>query len=457
MDKLVLAASLSNANDPVEANAIISFAGAGTTNPISNGKRIKWTPEFLRKKVSTMVGMPVNVKLNADGKATGHTENFDIGTVKSAWYDEATDSGWANVTFWKHRYPKTVAQLQKLYANKEVDPSMEFLPTDMVTNEDGSVSPVDGRFSGIGFVGKGGDPRANVFLMAALNEDTESMQENKPVMDLFKDFVAFMKGRPKEEPLEASTDTLQAAHEGSFEWLQSEVRDHLQGEDPNNFAEIIATYSNYAIYKTNGDYFRIDYKRSGADLTFGEPQSVDPVYQPTAKASAAEGEDENTGQPDQGVDMTATPEELQAAKDQQLEELKASVEKLTEALAAQTALNEQLKAAREADEAEKKSKELADSRMAEIEKITPVKETLKASLYENLKMIDDTAYEAVKASFAAAAELKAGIAPEGDDIVNPSQPGKPEDPTKVDPKELEKWRAEAQAKFGTGPNSKDKE
>lgn len=460
-------ASLLDPFDPSDVTVTMSFAGVGTTDKISTGQRIRWTPEILRRKVKTLEGKPVNVLLNAEGNPTGHTTEQTVGAIKRAWFDEDNQVAMAEAVLWPHYKPKTVSRLKELFkaGNKSFMPSMEYLPNGAITtNDDGTVTPVDGGFSGVGFVGMGGDPRASIYLMAALKEDEKIRQEDAPMS--FKDFIAEVKaaltGKPVEkEPVPITIDDqLQAAHEGSFEWLSRQVSSHLNGGDSMSYSNLIATYSNYAIYKDGEDnYYRVDYKRSGEELTFGEPQKVDPVYQLAAQASAEEGAIDDTGQPEHIGDlhdMTATPDELQAAKDEQIEELKASLQSLSEALDKQTKTNEALMAEKEKEDKEKKAVALADTRLAELEKIVPdKKDELKASLYESLKTLDDAGYEVVKASLAAAAQLRAGIAPDADHLENPEHDKTAEE--KKFAEDQKKWQAEAAAKFGTGTKSKDKE
>lgn len=533
METITINASLVDPNDPTEVNVVAAVAGVGTTHRLSTGQIIKWTPEFLRAKAHTFIGKPVNINFNADDEATDHSRRA-IGTIKTAEYDEEQETVMVNAALWGHYYPKTVEKVRKLYADKKLNVSMELsYPKDtLVANSDGSQTPTEGTFSGMGFVGTPGDPRSMVYLMASMEEEEKGMQETS-VMDVIKKIGAMLLGGSTSEEEQAATLSttsrndlpdssfacpekrkypvkhkdgsidlphlrnamarvsdpnndqcgkdvimslakkhlgdsamaeilaeVHAAHQGSFEWLRHELQDHLM-EDGSSYPMIIATYSNYAIYQDGDKYFRIDFTRSGDKLNLGEPQEVDPVYQPIAKASAEEGgvvPAEDTGNHNQGESktMTATPEELQAAKDAQIEELKASLDAVTQTaneLKAALGAREAADAAREAAE---KATKLADERMAEIEKIVPVKDELKAALLENFKVLDDAAYEAVKASFAASAELRAGIAP-GEGLENPdATPSK--DEQKVPEATLKQFREEAKAQFGIkGDKSEDKE
>ena len=523
-------ASLVDPSDTTEVNVVAAVVGVGTTHRLASGHTIKWTADFLRAKASTFIGKPVNIVLNAAGEATDHSRRV-IGAIKEAHYDEDKQAIMVTAALWGHYYPETIKKIRSLFASERLNVSMEFsYPSGTLTaNEDGTQSPTDGSYSGMGFVGKAGDPRSTVYLMAALEKDDDEHAEAS-VSDVIKEIVARLLGKTQEvldaAPLSTDTrsdlpdssfacpeqrkypvkhkdgsidlphlrnavarvsdpnndqcgkDTIMslakkylnqeetaalmeahAAHEGSFEWLRRALGDHLVGEgsmdgQPSEMF-VIATYPNYAIYQEGDSYFRIDFKRSGEKLNFGEPQEVDPVYQPTAKASVEEdGVDpaDDTGTQSQGDEttMTLTPDEALAAKDEQIEELKATLD------AVRNTLNE-MKAAQEAREADEKAEDRANERMAELEKIVPVKDELKPALHASLKALDDSAYEVVKASFAASAEIRAGIAP-GDEITNPDPtPDHSKDSQKVSDTELDTFRKEAQAQFGTGQQSEDKE
>lgn len=467
LETIQVDASLVNPNDTTEVNVVAAVAAVGNTHRLATGQIIKWTPEWLRAHAGDFIGKPVNVRLDSRGKATGHSRD-PIGAIKESFYDEDKQAIMVTASLWEHYRPETIKELRKLFKNEELKVSMEFKYPEgsLQANGDGSHSPTAGTFSGMGFVGQAGDPRSMVYLMAALEKDEQSKQENV-VSDVIKEIGARLASAFKTEPdqpeepefnaeaQDVKNAELSAAHEGSYEWLGRALQEHLSaGQSPDQpaYHYIIATYPNYAIYQEGTDYFRIDYKRSGDKLNFGEPQEVDPVYQPTAKASAeASGEvpADNTGNLIQGEEntMSATPEELLAAKDEQIAELKATLDAVNIAVG-------EMRAAQAAREAADAAKTLADERLAELEKITPVKEEAKAALHESLSKIDEPAYEAVKAAFAASAEVRAGIAPT-DAITNPNEPGSKNE-QHVPEADMEAFRAEAQAQFGSGLQSEDK-
>lgn len=468
MDTIILEASLANPSDTSEVNVVAAVAAVGKTHRLASGQIIKWTPEFLRANAHTFIGKPVNIKFDSRGKATGHSR-LVIGAIKEAFFDEAKQAVIVTAALWEHYDQKAVEKIRTLYAEGKLKVSMELkYPKDtMIANADGSHTPTVGTFSGMGFVDQAGDPRSMVYLMAALAKE-DNVQETS-VTDVIKEIVARLNGTFKDhaEEVEPNQDDvnaeLSAAHEGSYEWLARNLQAHLSANrsaDEPAYHYIIATYPTYAIYQEGADYFRIDYKRSGDKVNFGEPQEVDPVYQPTASASAEEGGVDpavNTGNLHQGEEdimSEKTQEDLQAAQAQNAE-LKASLDAMANTLSELKGALEARDAADAARVAAEAASAKANERMAEIEKIVPVKDELKAGLLENLKVVDDAAYEALKSTFAASAELRAGIAP-GAGITNPD-PTPEKDTQKVPENLMKDFQAEAAAQFGTGSKSESGE
>jgi hypothetical protein len=459
---LEIDASLVNPMDKTEVNVIAGLIGVGTTDRLSTGQRIKWGADWLRAHAEEFIAKPVNIRLDSRGKATSHTREKVVGAIKTAHFDEQKQALMVTASIWPHYNPETVQKIKELYDQKDLHVSMEMKYPEgaLQANEDGTYTPTAGTFSGMSFVGKPGDPRSMVYLMAAL-EDEDKTDRETLVADIVKDIgakiaSAFASKEPEEPEFDAEAQNdknaeLAAAHAGSYEWLGRALQAHLsagQDTDAPAYQYVLATYPNYAIYQNGADYFRIDYKRSGDQLNFGEPQAVDPVYQPTAKASAeASGDDpaDNTGNPNQGENdtMSATPEELLAAKDEQMAELKAAFAEVSTNL--KNVLDAQ--AAKEADE---KATKTADERLAELDTINPIKdEKVKSALHANLKIVDDAGYEALKSAFAASAELRAGIAPT-ETIANPNEPGTKTNGQSVPEADMKALQAEAEAQFPTG-------
>lgn len=166
-------ASLLDPNDPVETNIVVDAAGVGRTNRLATGQILTWTAEKLRAFASTMVGMPINVDLDEDGEATGHSRRA-VGAVTKAEFDEGTQTLRATGSVWAHYYPSLASRLKELFTDGRVEPSMEFTPTaELQSNADGSETPTAGRFSGLALVRRGADPRARALLMASVREDLE--------------------------------------------------------------------------------------------------------------------------------------------------------------------------------------------------------------------------------------------------------------------------------------------
>lgn len=469
-ERITVNASLVDPKDSTEVNLVAAAVGVGTTNRLASGQKIKWTADFLRANVGSFVGKPINVMITEMPKgkttATGHTRKV-VGAIKDAIFDEERQEAIVTGSLWPHYFPKTVSQIRDLYKHKDLNVSMEFSyePGTLQANEDGSESPTQGGFSGMGIVDKPGDPRSMVYLLAALKDDEAQAQEVSAV-SVVKELISRLKksfdleeAEAESEEEEEETETTgalaheaEAAHEGSYEWIRRAIQDHLVAASGGMaYCEVIATYSNYAIYKDGDDYFRIDFKRSGGQLNFGEPQAVDPVYQPTAKASTEEGGDtpvDDTGTLNQGEISNMTPEEAQAAKDE-IAQLQASLNDANKTLA-------DMKAAQDARDAEDSANKRADERMAEVEKILPVKEDLKAGLRESLKTLDDAAYEVLKANFASAKTIAAGIAP-GDEIENPDPTPGTKDSQEVPEAAMKQFQAEAMAWSGQANKSEDKE
>lgn len=461
METIQVDASLVNPEDTTEVNVVAAVAAVGTTHRLSTGQRINWSAEFLRAHAKDFIGTPVNIRLKTDPtgkvKASDHSRD-PIGAIKEAYFDEEKQAIIATASLWEHYRPSTVQQMRKLYKDGDLHVSMEFKYPEgsLQANEDGTHTPTAGKFSGMGFVGQAGDPRSMVYLMAALEKDENSQQETV-VADVIKEIGARLLGKTTEEEPEFDEQKqndlnaeLSAAHEGSFEWTARRLQEHLSaGRDVDNpaYHYVIATHPNHAIYQDGEDYFRINFKRSGDKLDFGEPQKVNPVYQETAKASAeASGEQpaDETGNPSQGDKdtMTVTPEEALAAAKTENDALKAAFDQMKLSF-------DEMKAGIDAREASDKEKALADTRFAELDKIAPVKEEVKAALYESLKKLDDAGYEAVKSAFAAIPdEAKAGIDPTPV-IANPDEPtGKPKNEQDVPKAKLDAFAEEAKAQFG---------
>ena len=168
-------ASLSNPDDPAEVTLVADVAGVGRTQRLATGQVLNWTPEMLRKFAPSLIGKPVNVDLDETGEPGGHTRRV-IGAITHAEFDESRQVVSVHAALWRHYFGATVARLKELGARLQV--SMEFLMAQVTDNGDGSITPTEGEFSGLGIVRVGADPRNQVLLLASLAEDEASRKES---------------------------------------------------------------------------------------------------------------------------------------------------------------------------------------------------------------------------------------------------------------------------------------
>lgn len=444
----VLEASIENPNDTAEVNVIAAVASVGI-----NANGIEWTEEFLQEKADTFIGMPVNIFLDAEGEPTGHSRQA-IGSIIESWYDRTARAIMVKASLWGHYFPRAVKRIKELYSAKKLKVSMEFLTNkaSLVANEDGSQRPVDGRFSGMGFVRNPADTGQFVQLVAALAEDQaeqvaasaahdagDQMSKERGLLEQIKQLLAGEEPEGEREETAEEYQTrqdevnaeLSAAHEGSFEWTNRRLMEHLSANrspDEYTYHYVIATYANYAIYQEGENYYRIDFKRSGDKLNFGEPTEVDPKYE--AKASVDE--------TPEGEEMaeTATPTPEMVALQSRIEALEAD-------LAAEKAKTTEYETEKQAAVEEAAATKRAEDRLAEINTIAPVKsEELKASLQKSLRDMSDEAFTAFKDTLAAQVK-PAGMGSDAT-IENP-------DPTGDDAEfqaSLADWRKEQAARYG---------
>lgn len=455
-------ASLKRTDDPTNVTLVALAVGVGKTHRLATGQIVTWTASFLRLKAASFIGKPVNIDLDEEGQPTGHSRRV-AGAITNAWFDEREQGVMVEATLWPHYLPTTVARIKELGAAKGLQVSMELIPEgEMLSNEDGSVTPVDGEFSGLGIVRVGADPRNKVFLVAAMAEDDkheESMTRNDVLSRLSKlifgdedDLSALdAEGMPPQAELaarDAHNAEIAAAHEGSFEWIGRRLVEHLRearASDDYTYSYVIATYPKYAIYQEGESYYRIDFTRKGREVEFQAPVEVDPTYTPV-EASASEDEDaEHPSQEDAALATDLSEEqkaalraELQAELQPQLDELKAERDAL---------LAEKNQAAAEAAK-----DALAATRAQELDAILPVKsEDGKARRLAAMRDLSDEAFASLKAELADAAAPLGGINSnaEGAQVVDEG------DAHKVSDEQIDKWTAEAHAALGMP--AKDKE
>lgn len=413
-------ASFANPDDLSDVTLIAEPVSLGTTMRLQTGQIVTWTEERMREFAPSFVGMPVNVLLGSNGTPTDHSLDV-IGSITKAEYDENQKKIRVYASLWGHYYPETVKALKDLYKQPDhrLEVSMEFLASQLDINVDGSVTPIKGRFSGMGIVGGGADLGNSVLLLAsALKADTGD----------------------KEEPVKVTTP-ITAAPVGSFEWIALKAAEHLANkgsvDKPYN-ANIVGTFTNTVVYKTDGnDTFRVDYSRENDNITFGEPVKVAETFVPL-EGSRKDPEPN----PKSGVmNMPDEKEfaELKASRDS----LETEVKELREIKTQYT----ELKAQVDKDKAEKEQSLKASARVEELEKIRPYDDPkTKEAHLELLKTADDATFESLKRLFASMVELKGGIPSES----QTPTPKEGEDPVKAEAlKNLEAWKEELKASRST--------
>jgi hypothetical protein len=376
-----------------------------------SGRKIHFTPEFLQDYARTLKGKPINVQLREDGTPGDHS-TVVVGAIESAAFDPGTNKVGIIGSLYRHYYPETVSRLIELQKSKKLDVSAELSITDGEEEEDDTIKPKMGWFSGLGIVGKGADLGQRVhYLLQAYESDEERLKEAKlPKPDIFTD----------PEPLA-----------GSFEWVGNQVAEHLANTVTTGSPVITGTFTDNFVYQTNtagelgGNTWRIHFSQDGDSLKFGEPEQVSSKEPVTSVVSPTM--ELNMPSEQEFADLRQS---LQAANDA-AEEYKTKFEELEQKIATERATRE--------------AERVALARLEEVNEIAPyTDEALKAEHLEIFKTADDKTFNAMKVLLAAAAEPKGGIAPGGK---VPTQ-----DPD-ADPGEAEamaalpKWREELAASF----------
>jgi len=428
--RIVATASLTNPNSPSEVTLIADAVGVGTTYRMASGHVITWTAEFLRANAHSFIGKPVNIDIDEDGEATGHSRRV-VGAITHAFFDERKQVVTVHAACWPHYAPETISQIKKL---AKADPenrtqvSMEFIPTaEMIANADGSESPTAGEFSGLGIVGVGADPRNQLILVAALAEDeakgTMKFDKIDDIIDGLKERFVLQEKTTPEQERDARVADLQAAHEGAFEWYASQLAQWLAGRRTESewvWASVIATYPKYAIYQEGEDYFKVPYTRKGRELEFGDPVEVDPTYNEVEASAAWQGL-EPSASTDTDADLSQDKEpklatEISAEQKASLRnELLAEVQPQLDELATVKAENETLKAAAADREATELKAATTTARLDELDKIIPAKDDeAREARRTQIADLEQPAYDALKAAMLTLAEVHGGINSDAD-------------------------------------------
>lgn len=223
-------ASLENPDDPAEVTLIADAAAVGRTNRLATGQILTWTAEKLREFAGSMVGQPINVDLDEDDDGdevpTGHTRRV-VGAITESKFDETSQALRVRGSLWRHYFPSTVSALKTAFPKGKVNVSMEFTPTaELQSNGDGSETPTAGRFSGLGLVRRGADPRARAILMASVREDLERQPvEVQMNLDQITEAVARKLGYRQDEPDTATRAETDDAPADSEEVIASTEED----------------------------------------------------------------------------------------------------------------------------------------------------------------------------------------------------------------------------------------
>ena len=408
-----LNASLFNPNDPADVSIVVDAVTLGTTRKLATGQIVTWDEPAMEMFAESFSGTPINALLNDDGELTDHSREV-VGTVRKAVYDREGKKISVLGSLWNHYYPETIAALRELQAKGKMETSMEFLADELRDNGDGTVTPVKGRFSGLGLIPHGADKGNSVLLLAsAIKED-------------------------KEENVKVSQNTTALA--GSYEWIGLKAAEHFANmgtTDKPYEANVIGTFNNAVVYNNGTDTFRMDYTSDSTNgVTFGEPVKVNTTFVPL---TASRKDDETL---DSGVVKNMTDSK-------EFEELKASyttLEKELEELRPIKKQFEELQAQVAKDEEDKKQELLASERLAEVEKIKPYDdEKLKEAHKEVFKTADEKTFETIKSLMASTVELKGGVADEAH-----AGTGGDRDPGEVEAEEkLPKWKEELLARYKT--------
>jgi hypothetical protein len=395
MDELltgVLEASIANPHDKYEVDIVADVASVGLTDTLFNKDlKIDWTEDMLESAASTLMGMPINMKAPAeDGKIDPHT-NIAIGRVDSVSYDKSRQRLLAKGKLWKHYFPETIKELEKMHADKKAQVSIEFQPTEADFPEDGVIRPTAGRFLGFGVVNKGADKGNFIHLLASAKQEDEERKSAAPV----------------------------AALPGSFEWIGERLIQHLNASasvDDHSEINVFGTFSDHSIWHSNGTYWQTPFTITDrTNIIFGDTIEVEPDFKPLSAAGPEE--------------PVVEPEHKEAIKpmaeiaDTELETLKASAAKATdlekelETLRAAVAeKDKELEAANEFKTTVEQEREtarlekLAASRVEEIEKIREYDDDKqKTEAAEAFKTMDEKQFEAVKTLLQASAGVKGGV------------------------------------------------
>lgn len=420
MDELIsraIEASISNPDDLYEVDIIADVASVGITDALtSTDRKVDWTEEVLERTIGTLKDMPINLRIstNEDGehRVENHTTTV-IGRVSEAYYDRNRKRAVAKGKLWKHYFPETISELNKMHADKKAEVSIEFMPSKMEDIGDDTDRPLDGRFYGLGIVDKGADHGNFIHLLA-------SAKKEETIMKLDQE---------RKHGIPAV---------GSFEWIGEQVVTHLnQSTSISNYSEkdIVATYPDHTVWYSGDTYYQIPYTIDRTSIKFGDTIEVEHDFKPLS-AAVEKSLEPTLIVPTKEADKPMAEindSELQALQasakrsedlDKELVALKAAAKETEDALKAAT---DELAAAKDREEVSRLDA-LAASRMEEVEKIQKYDDAdQKKDDLETFKTLDDKAFSMFKRALTASAAPKGGVEP-GAKITNPNEADSKQDP-----------------------------
>jgi hypothetical protein len=412
--QIPLHAALFDPNDPAEVSIFVDAVSLGTTKQLATGQTLTWDEESMQKFFPTFAGTPINASIDKQtGQLTKHSREV-VGTIQKAVYDAENKKISVKGALWNHYFPETIKTLKDLKAQSKMQASMEFLADELRDNGDGTVTPIAGRFSGLGLIPDGADLNNSVLLLASALETDK-----------------------KETPV-VTVNTTTSAPAGSYEWVSLKAAEHFanMGSVENPYtASVVGTFNNAIVYNDGSETFRMDYdSTTDGSITFGEPVKVNTTFVPLV---ASRKDDETL---ESGVVINMPDEK-------EFEELKASKSVLETELAELRPIKaayEELQASVKAKEEEAAKELLASTRLAEVEKIRPYdSDELKSEHKEIFKTADEKTFNTIKALMAGTVEKKGGIPSEAHAATGGDRdPGELEAETK-----LPAWRDELLAAY----------
>jgi hypothetical protein len=404
MNELVaqaLEASLANREDKYEIDLVADVASVGITRPTKGtDRKIEWKADVLEATAESLVGMPVNLKLNIDDEGNATTENHTntiVGRVTEAYFDKARNKMLGKAKLWKHYFPETMQELGKMFDKGKVQTSVEFMPSKMSVSENDpeADTPLEGRFIGLGITDDGADTGNFVYLLASAKKEEAA--------------------KKLEEARQGGTPL-----PGSYEWIGEQVVTHLTAsasQDDYKNKNILATYSDRTVWEENGTFYQIPYTIDRTSIKFGDILEVEQDFKPLS-ASIVEPDHEPKEADKPMAEISDTELQSLKASASEAETLKTELAALrASATENEAKLEEATTKLREAEEREEESRleKLAASRMEEVEKIQKYDDAdTKKDDLETFKTLDDKAFNMFKRALSASAAPKGGVANDGD-------------------------------------------